>query len=139
MPCIERLLADAIALACLVAVVAVFESIKGQIPLHKVLFICGKNRWRSPTAEQIFSEHPGVECASAGLSHDAEVPVSADLVEWADQIFVMEKRHKAKLSAQFKPHLQGKKVVCLNIPDKYKFMEPALVTLLGNKVTPFLP
>jgi len=51
----------------------------------------------------------------------------------------MEKRHKAKLSAQFKPHLKDKKVVCLNIPDKYKFMEPALVTLLGNKVTPFLP
>ena len=75
----------------------------------------------------MFCEHPGIECASAGLSHDAEVPLSAELIEWADLIFVMEKQHKSKLSAQYKPELLGKKVVCLNIPDNYKFMEPALV------------
>ncbi len=51
----------------------------------------------------------------------------------------MEKQHKSKLSAQFRPQLLGKKVVCLNIPDNYKFMEPALVKLLEAKVTPFLP
>lgn len=104
----------------------------------KVLFICGKNKWRSPTAEQVFSEHPNIECTSAGLSHDAEVPVSAELVEWAELIFVMEKQHKSKLSVQFKPQLLGKRIVCLNIPDNYKFMEPALVKLLESKVTPFL-
>ena len=87
----------------------------------------------------MFCEHPGIECASAGLSHDAEVPLSAELIEWADLIFVMEKQHKSKLSAQYKPELLGKKVVCLNIPDNYKFMEPALVKLLEVKVTPFLP
>jgi len=51
----------------------------------------------------------------------------------------MEKQHKSKLSAQFKPQLQGKRVICLNIPDNYKFMEPALVKLLQSKVTPLLP
>lgn len=107
--------------------------------MRKVLFVCGKNKWRSPTAEQVFSEHSGIQCTSAGLSHDAAVPVSAELVEWAELIFVMEKQHKSKLSAQFKPQLQGKKIVCLNIPDNYKFMEPALVKLLQSKVTPFLP
>lgn len=107
--------------------------------MSNVLFICGKNKWRSPTAEQVFSEHQGIQCASAGLSHDAEVPVSVELVEWAELIFVMEKQHKSKLSAQFQPQLQGKKVVCLNIPDNYKFMDPALVRLLESKVTPFLP
>lgn len=107
--------------------------------MRKVLFICGKNKWRSPTAEQMFCEYPGIECTSAGLSHDAEVPLSADLIEWADLIFVMEKQHKSKLSAQYTPELLGKKVVCLNIPDNYKFMEPALVKLLEVKVTPFLP
>jgi predicted protein tyrosine phosphatase len=107
--------------------------------VKRVLFVCGKNKWRSPTAEQIFSEHPGIECASGGLSHDAETPVSVELIEWADLIFVMEKKHKTKLSARFKPHLAGKKVVCLGIPDNYKFMEPALVALLKAKVTPHLP
>jgi predicted protein tyrosine phosphatase len=107
--------------------------------LPQVLFICGKNKWRSPTAENIFADHPGVSCASAGLSHDAEVPLSAELIEWADLIFVMEKAHKAKLSARFKPQLAGKRVVCLGIPDNYQFMQPALVKLLRIKVTPHLP
>jgi predicted protein tyrosine phosphatase len=107
--------------------------------LTQVLFICGKNKWRSPTAENIFADHPGVSCASAGLSHEAEVQVSAELLEWADLIFVMEKAHKVKLSARFKPMLAGKRVVCLGIPDNYQFMQPALVNLLRIKVTPHLP
>lgn len=104
-----------------------------------VLFVCGKNKWRSPTAEQVFAEHPGIECASAGVSHDAETPISVELVEWADLIFVMEKEHKAKLSTRFKPNLAGKRVVCLGIPDNYKFMAPGLVAILKSKVTPYLP
>lgn len=104
-----------------------------------VLFICGKNKWRSPTAEQIFAEHPGVECTSAGLSHDAETPLTSELLEWAELIFVMEKEHKTKLSTRFKAYLAGKRVVCLGIPDNYQFMEPVLVKLLRTKVTPWLP
>jgi predicted protein tyrosine phosphatase len=107
--------------------------------MTNVLFICGKNKWRSPTAEQIFAERSGIACTSAGLSHDAETPLSAELVDWAELIFVMEKEHKAKLSARFKAHLGGKRVVCLGIPDNYRFMEPALVKLLQTKVTPHLP
>lgn len=64
-----------------------------------ILFICGKNQWRSPTAEQVFAGYPGFQTASAGLSWDAEISLSSELVEWADLIFVMEKAHKAKLSA----------------------------------------
>ncbi len=107
--------------------------------MHRVLFICGKNKWRSPTAEQIFADHPALECASAGLSNESEVQVSAELLAWADLIFVMEKEHKSKLAAGFQAHLSGKRIVCLGIKDNYKFMEPALVKLLRAKVTPYLP
>lgn len=107
--------------------------------MPNVLFICSQNKWRSPTAEQIFADHPGVECSSAGLNHDAENPLTPELVEWADLIFVMEREHKTKLSARFKPQLNGKRVVCLNIPDNYRFMDAALVKLLKTKVTGFLP
>src|SRR5438034_8523184 len=85
--------------------------------MTRVLFICSQNRWRSPTAEQVFSEQPGVECSSAGLNHDAENPLTPELVEWAELIFVMEREHKVKLSARFKEHLRGKRVVCLDILD----------------------
>jgi predicted protein tyrosine phosphatase len=105
----------------------------------KVLFVCSQNKWRSPTAEQIFGEQPGLVCASAGLNHDAENPLTPELVEWADLIFVMERAHKARLSARFREHLLGTRVICLGIPDRYRFMDPALVKLFKAKVPRFLP
>ncbi|WP_374502249.1 low molecular weight protein tyrosine phosphatase family protein [Pseudoxanthomonas sp.] len=106
---------------------------------RNVLFICTQNRLRSPTAEQVFAEWPGVETASAGLGNDAEVPVSPELLAWADMIFVMEKAHRNRLSAKFARHLNGKRVICLDIPDDYDFMDPMLIRLLKQKVVRFLP
>jgi predicted protein tyrosine phosphatase len=107
--------------------------------MPKLLFICSRNRWRSPTAEQIYEEYPGIETASAGLSPDADNPLTPELIEWADLIFVMEQTHKAKLKANFSKYLAHKRVICLGIPDKYTFMHPQLVNLLKTKVDRFLP
>ena len=102
------------------------------------LFICTQNRLRSPTAEQVFSKWSGVETDSAGLGNDATVPLSVEQIEWATIIFVMEKVHQNKLSKKFKNHLKGKRVICLNIPDEYDFMQPELIRLLEIKVGAFL-
>ena len=59
-------------------------------------------------------------------------------LEWADIIFVMEKAHRSKLSKRFREYLKGKLVICLDIPDNYKFMAPVLVKLLEAKAGPFL-
>ena len=103
-----------------------------------VTFFCSQNRLRSPTAEQIFSAWPDVETDSAGLAWDACVPVSPEQIEWADIIFVMEKAHRNKLSAKFESHLNGKRVICLDIPDHYEYMQPELIELLRAKVGMFL-
>jgi predicted protein tyrosine phosphatase len=107
--------------------------------MQHILFICGKNKWRSPTAEEIFADHPGVECASAGLAAESEVRVSGELLAWADLIFVMEKTHKTKLMAGFPTYLADKRIICLGIPDKYRLMDTTLIRLLRAKVTPHLP
>jgi predicted protein tyrosine phosphatase len=104
-----------------------------------VLFICSQNRLRSPTAEQVFADWPGIETQSAGLGNDADIPVTPELLAWSGLIFVMEKVHRSRLSNKFSRHLKDKRIVCLDIPDDYDFMEPALVQLLTRKVTPFLP
>lgn len=106
---------------------------------RNVLFICSQNRLRSPTAEQVFADWPGIETQSAGLGNDANTPVSPELLAWADVIFVMEKAHRNKLSKKFGHYLSGKRVICLDIPDEYDFMDPVLVQLLRQKVTRFLP
>lgn len=50
----------------------------------------------------------------------------------------MEKAHKNKLSAKFRRHLNGKQVICLDIPDEYEYMQPELVKLLESKAGRFL-
>lgn len=106
--------------------------------MKKLLFLCSKNKLRSPTAEAIFCEYEGLLVESAGLDRYAEVVVSAEMIEWADIIFVMEKSHKTKLSKNFQPLLKDKRVICLNIPDEFEYMNPALVDLLKKKVLPLL-
>lgn len=101
--------------------------------MKNVLFVCSQNRLRSPTAEQAFAARRDIEVDSAGTNHDAENPLTAELVVWADIIFVMEKAHRTKLQKKFRRSLKAR-VVCLDIPDDYAFMDPALVTLLEERV-----
>jgi len=105
----------------------------------RVLFVCSQNRLRSPTAEQVFAGHPGVECTSAGTNNDAENPLTAELVEWAEVIVVMERQHRTKVSKRFRKELGGKRLVCLDIPDNYEFMQPELIELLKARAGRFLP
>jgi predicted protein tyrosine phosphatase len=76
--------------------------------------------------------------ASAGLNPDAEVPLDSELVEWAELIFVMERVHRTRLTRQFSRYLKEKRVVCLDIPDEFDYMQPELVELLRIKLKPFL-
>ncbi len=103
-----------------------------------VLFICSKNKLRSPTAEAIFSDVTDWEVYSAGVSHDAEVHVSAEDIEWADYIFVMEKAHKKKLAQKFGKLINYQKVVSLDIPDDFEYMDERLIELLQAKVPPLV-
>jgi predicted protein tyrosine phosphatase len=80
----------------------------------------------------------GIEVRSAGTSAEAECPVSADLLEWADRVFVMETSQRRYLDAHFASVLKDKKIVCLNIPDIYRYMQPELVVALRAKVLPLL-
>lgn len=92
----------------------------------KVLFVCSRNRLRSPTAQQIFAAVEGWEVDSAGLSPDAEHLVSSDQLLWADLILVMEPVHRRRLQQAYGPLLKGKKVA-------------ELVELLWNRVGKYLP
>lgn len=107
--------------------------------IRTVLFICSQNKLRSPTAEQVFARREDLEVVSAGTNHDAENPVTAETIAWADMIFVMEKAHRTKLQRRFRAALGGKRVICLDIPDDFAFMQPELIALLEAKVGRHLP
>jgi predicted protein tyrosine phosphatase len=102
--------------------------------MKKILFVCSQNKLRSPTAEVVFSEVEDWEVRSAGVNHDAEIQLGSEDIQWADYIFVMEKVHKKKVQQQFRLELKDKKIICLDIPDIYKFMDEKLIQVLKNIV-----
>ncbi|WP_294264454.1 low molecular weight protein tyrosine phosphatase family protein [uncultured Sphingomonas sp.] len=102
--------------------------------MKRYLFVCSQNRLRSPTAEQIFAQRPGVEVASAGTNQGADEPLTDELVEWADCIVVMERVHRTKVQRDFRRALGGRRIVCLDIPDDYAFMSPDLIALLDARM-----
>jgi len=114
----------------------------GSIPLgsercvarrQHVLFVCGPGRMRSLTAEQVFATRPDLHVAAAGINSRAEHAVNADLVRWADVIFVMEEVQRRRLVEVFGELVQGKALVLLDIPDRYEYMDPQLIRLLKTK------
>jgi predicted protein tyrosine phosphatase len=103
-----------------------------------VLFVCSRNRWRSPTAEQVWRRHPRVNARSAGTSAGARHPVSVADLAWADVVVVMEDKHRSRLLADHRGLLAHKPVHVLDIPDEYPYMDPDLVELLGDPVADLL-
>lgn len=102
-----------------------------------VLFVCSKNQWRSPTAEKVFSKHPGISARSRGTTRDARRTVTSADVKWADVVMVMEQKHKQRLAADFPGEMKYKEIHVLDIPDDYRYMDAELVELLRDCV-PYL-
>jgi predicted protein tyrosine phosphatase len=99
---------------------------------QRVLFVCGRNRSRSPTAERVFAREPGLLVRAAGVHASAVRVISSADIAWADVIFVMER------SQRFGSKLRGTALHVLDIPDEYALMDAELVELLKLSVTPLL-
>ena len=106
--------------------------------MKNFLFICSYNQLRSPTAETVFSTYPGINTRSAGLREDAIHRLDSEDIEWADCIFVMEKHHKEKLMNNYNQFLKNKKIIVLDIPDNYGYMDDKLIEILKSKVSKYL-
>lgn len=102
-----------------------------------LLFICSRNQWRSPTAEQIFNSQYH-RAKSAGTAASARIKVTQKLIGWADLIFVMEKKHRHILLEKFSGIINEKKIIVLEIPDEYQFMDEELIAMLEASVQPYL-
>ena len=57
---------------------------------------------------------------------------------YATQADELSKRYEA-LSFEHKHQARGRRVVCLDIPDNYEFMQPELIELLKMRARHFLP
>jgi predicted protein tyrosine phosphatase len=104
----------------------------------KVLFVCSANVDRSPTAEKIYRREPSLNVRSAGTLSYARVPVSAELIEWADCVCVMQPSHLRSIGENFPEASRGKELVCLDVPDVHRYMSAALVSAIREKMDPLI-
>src|SRR5687768_14471516 len=110
----------------------------GDSQVEKLLFVCSRNRLRSLTAEKFFQGSPFYQVRSVGTQPDARIVVTEGHVGWADLIFCMEKSHLNRLRRKFPEALDGKRIVCLQIPDDYEYMQPELLDEFRAKLTPYV-
>ena len=104
----------------------------------RILFVCTANKLRSPTAEDVFREWPGIEAISAGTDSEAPRPLSKELVASADMIFTMESHHRERIRKKYKQRPPDSRIIPLHIPDEYERGDPELIKLLKDKIEPRL-
>ena len=75
---------------------------------------------------------------SAGTETNSRIKVTAGLLGWADIIFCMEKKHARRVKDKYYDIIVDKKIVCLNIPDDYEYMDESLIEILEASVDEYL-
>ena len=104
--------------------------------MSNLLFICSKNQWRSPTAELLFKNHPIHNARSAGTNNNARIRVNQKMIDWADVLFVMERKHRDIVKERFA--ISDQPIVVLEIPDEYQFGDPVLIEILKISLADYL-
>lgn len=104
----------------------------------KILFVCSKNKWRSPTAESLYRAHPLLDVRSAGTSPTARRRVTARDLEWADLVLVMEHKHKERLHNQYPQLSRNCRFEILDIEDRFRAMDPRLIEEIKESTTPLI-
>jgi predicted protein tyrosine phosphatase len=105
----------------------------------KVLFVCSAGLLRSATAAHVFSAEPyNFNTRTAGVALEYALnPVNEALLEWADNIFLMDDEHYHAIHDIFGEEIfdiYGEKMVVLNVPDKYPYRDEQLMKILKEKV-----
>ncbi len=105
---------------------------------EQLLFVCSRNQWRSPTAAALFKDRDLYAARSAGTSDSARIKITAGLINWADRLFVMEKRHLAIIHRKYGKEIEGKSIVVLNTTDDYQYMDSELIEILKSRLSEHL-
>ena len=100
----------------------------------KLLFVCTMGILRSATAANLYAKK-GYNTRCVGSSEDALIPLSMNLIAWADHIFFVnpENYKQAEKKFHFSHELVNKSQV-LNIPDQFEYNAPDLIRRLEEQV-----
>jgi predicted protein tyrosine phosphatase len=101
----------------------------------RAVFVCTAGMLRSPTAAAIACGM-GWNTRSCGTDRNALIPLTEQLINWADKIYFVNSENYETAKLQFSPTIGvanwvlpalEQKAVVWNIPDEYVYMDPELV------------
>ncbi|HMP90146.1 MAG TPA: phosphotyrosine protein phosphatase [Kiritimatiellia bacterium] len=99
-----------------------------------ILFVCGRNNRRSPTAEKIFTGDRRMNVRSGGIADTSRKRVTDADMKWANLVLAMERKHAKRLQVMFR-HIQDlPPIEFLDISDEYTFMSKDLIDALKEAV-----
>ena len=103
----------------------------------RVLFVCSAGLLRSATAARIYASKYNTR--AAGSAYYALVPVSDELIAWADEIVFVNQHNRDEVDKTYDLEELGtqKKIVVLNIPDEYEHMHPKLIESFKDQYEDF--
>lgn len=112
-----------------------------QGSFKRLLFVCSVGMLRSPTSAAIAIKL-GANARSCGSCNLALIPLSSNLVHWADWIVFMNRENYLESVIRFDSteicELIKDKAVIWNIPDNYNYMEDGLVYILETQIKELL-
>lgn len=105
------------------------------------LFVCYANMDRSPTAEEVCrriakENNLSIVARSAGVARGANRPVTKEMADLVDKIFVMEPGMVTEMVEGYGQN--PAKIVCLDILDVYVQNDPVLIQRLEAKLYEYL-
>jgi len=106
---------------------------------ERILFVCTANVDRSRTAEDLYRDDPRYEVRSAGTAPFATTPLTRDLLQWAERVFVMSERqdrHHTQIKLRF-PDVDVP-VIDLDVEDRWPRGDPELVRRVLRSLRPHL-
>lgn len=98
----------------------------------RVLTVCSAGILRSATAAHVLCQEPfNFNTRNVGTAPYALIPVTEDLLMWADEIVCMETDHAVLIrNKMIEWMVPGKRIITLNIEDIYEYRNPKLIRLI---------
>jgi len=100
----------------------------------RVLTVCSANMLRSPTIAHVLASTPyDYNTRSAGTSDFALIPVTEELLFWADEIVCADTEHAVIVQKRLMDLNLDKPLVNLRIPDNYEYRNPELIAMIRQR------
>lgn len=105
----------------------------------RYLFVCSAGMLRSPTGAAVATKL-GYNARSCGSADYALIPLSVNLVHWAEKIFFVEENNYVQALETFArdiptQNLIRNKAKVLDIEDQYNYMDLGLVQIFEKILT----